>query len=134
MHEKKIKLNITAVFTINQVSKILNILKKNHFSTNIIISIFAGRIANTMRDPEDTFLKVRKLIKNRKIKKTQILWASPREILNIKHAKRSGADIITITPDLFNQYLLLNNKNLIDYSRETSKMFLEDAKKSNFII
>lgn len=132
--KKKIKLNITAVFTIDQVNKILNILKNNNYNTNIIISIFAGRIANTMRDPEETFLKVRKLINNRSVKKTQILWASPREILNIKHAKRSGADIITVTPDLYNQYLSLNNKNLIDYSRETSKMFLDDAKKSKFII
>ena len=132
--KNNIKINITAVFSLHQVKKIFSILKKNNLKTEVIISIFAGRIANTLRDPELTFIKAKKILKEKNIKNTKLLWASPREILNILHAQRSGADIITITPDLFKQFLKLRNKNLEEYSKETSKMFLDDAIKSNFKI
>ena len=62
---------------------------------------------------------------------SKILWASPREVLNIYQAKECGCDIITVTSDLYKKYISLANKNLDEYSTETSKMFYDDAKSFN---
>lgn len=124
-----INLNITAVFTYDQVSSIYKATNKNN--SKIIISIFAGRIADTGRDPQNIIIKSLKLTK--KNKNIKILWASTREVFNIYQANLLGCDIITVTPDILNK-MKLYNKNLKRYSIETSKSFFDDAKKSNIKI
>lgn len=121
-----ININITAVFTEKQLIEIESIIKNNN---NIIISIFAGRIADTGIDPVPTMQKAVKQFK--KFNNVEILWASPREVLNYYQAKDVGCHIITMQPDLISK-LKLHNKDLNEYSIETSKMFFEDAKKANY--
>tara|TARA_B100001250_G_C19677788_1_gene734439 strand:+ start:231 stop:959 length:729 start_codon:yes stop_codon:yes gene_type:complete len=124
-----IKLNITAIFTINQIQKIIEAVSPKE---DIILSIFAGRIADTGRDPTDIFIESKKLIE-KKSKKIKLLWASVREVYNIYQAANVGSDIITVTPDALSKIVLMN-KNLDEYSIETVKMFYEDAKKGNIRI
>lgn len=121
-----LNLNITAVMTKNQIKNIF----RNLQHANAIISIFAGRIADTGRDPIDI---VNYAIKNKSFKKINILWASPREVFNFYQAQNIGCDIITMTPDLINK-LKLKNYNLEKYSVDTAKMFFNDAKKSKLQI
>lgn len=128
-----INLNITAVFTYDQCKKIIKSISNSNKSCNIIISIFAGRIADTGRDPIPILKKCVKLIKKTKFKNLKLLWASPREILNIYQADTLGVDIITV-PYLFFEKIKLKNKNLNNYSIETVKMFYNDALKSRYKI
>ena len=122
LSNKKIKLNITAVFTPKQFKAAYLSLDKKMTS---IISVFAGRIADTGRDPEKIIEKCVRIRKNKKIK---ILWASTREFFNIIQAQNSKCDIITVTPEIYNKKIF-KNYNLEKFSIETSKMFYEDAKK-----
>ena len=118
-----INLNITAVMTIKQIENII----KNISKSKTIISIFAGRIADTGIDPVKT---VQYAIKNKKNKNTEILWASPREVLNYYQARDIKCDIITMTPDLIEK-LKFNKYSLERFSIDTAKMFFNDAKISN---
>ena len=97
----------------------------------MILSIFAGRIADTGVDPIPTISESVKL--SEKFKNIQILWASTREVLNINQANEVGCHIITVTTDLIKK-LNLKNKDLNSYSLETVKMFFEDAQKSRYTI
>jgi len=126
--ERKIKCNITAIFTIKQISLILDNV---NLEANLILSIFAGRIADTGRDPKYIIKEAIDLAKN--YKQIKILWASTREVLNISQAEEIGCHIITVTPDILEK-LNLKNKNLEEYSLETVKMFYNDAQKSNYNI
>lgn len=126
----KVKLNITAIFTIDQLKEIIN---KVDPGEEIILSIFAGRIADTGLDPSDVFLKAREIIKQSGKKKFRLLWASVREVFNIYQADRIGCDIITVTFDILKK-TLLRHKDLNEYSIETIKMFYDDAKKGNLKI
>ena len=123
--KKGCKLNVTAIMTLDQITNIINDLDCNIPS---YISIFGGRIADTGRDPLKTFEKARDLIRN--LDKCEIIWASPRELLNIFQAEKSGCDIITLTNDLVKKLPLIG-KDLTEYSQETVKMFVEDAIQSN---
>ena len=123
-----IKLNITAIMTEEQIKNTCKALSPNVAS---IISVFAGRIADTGIDPMKIISKSKKYIKNKK--KHQILWASTREIFNIYQAIKCGCTIITITHELLNKLNLIG-KNLNKYSAETVKGFYTDAKKSGFNI
>lgn len=124
-----VKMNITAVFTIQQVSSIMQALSthKNHLPH--IISIFAGRIADTGRNPLDIMIPSLNMMKSNP--NLQLLWASPREVYNIYEADRMGCHIITVVPSIL-QKLSLQNKDLLEYSRETVEMFYNDAQKSGF--
>ena len=123
-----INVNVTAVFTELQT---IDILEKIQDATgSVIISIFAGRIADTLRDPEKI---VTKCISLDKEAKANFLWASCREVFNYTQAYRSGCDIITMTPDQIKK-LSLRNKNLEEYSRETVQMFYNDAQKSGYVL
>ena len=93
--------------------------------------MFAGRIADTGRDPEKIIIQSIKLFKD--YKNVKILWASTREILNIIHAQKIKCHIITVPDKILNNLELLN-KNLISYSKETVKKFYQDAKLSKFTI
>ena len=126
LNSKNIKLNITAVYTANQTSKILKVINKN---TNVIISIFAGRAGDTGKDPIPEFVKSIKLAK--KFKNVEILWASVREPYNFLQAKQLGCHIITIPPTLIEKIENFG-KSFNQLTIETVKAFLVDSKKSNF--
>jgi transaldolase len=126
LNSQKIKINVTAVFTFNQVRKLISMIKGN---TEIIISIFAGRIADTGVDPEPIIKKIVTFCKSKK--NIRILWASPREIFNLYQADRCGCHIITLGDDLIDR-LKFYKKNLELFSKETSLMFFNDAKKAGY--
>lgn len=122
LSNKGIKLNITSIFTYNQVKQVINILNKD---SETIISIFAGRIADTGRDPSLTVKQ--SVIAVKKYEKIQILWASCREIYNIFEANKIGCHIITVPHSIIKKFSLIG-KNLEKYSVETAKDFYFDSK------
>ena len=123
-----ISLNVTAILTVEQVKDVLGTLNPH---TPSVISIFAGRIADTGRDPVPF---MREAIERAKTHlKAEILWASPRELLNVVQANDIGCHIITITDDLMKKLSLIG-KDLHRYSQETVEMFYQDALKSQFSI
>lgn len=122
------KLNITAVFTLRQVREVADALNPQIPS---IVSVFAGRIADTGRDPCPVMRESLKIL--RPIPCAELLWASPREPLNIIQAQETGCHIITVTPELMARLSVLG-KDLEDFSLDTVKMFYADAAKSGFDI
>ena len=128
LNKNKIKLNITAVFTLKQLKDIKNAINKH---TPVIVSIFSGRIADNGTDPEPLIKKAKKLFKNHK--NVKILWASVRESFNYIQAKRTKTDIITVPPK-FIAKIYKKKVRLLDYSKDTVKQFFIDGKKSNFKI
>jgi len=129
LNEKNIKLNITAVYTANQVKKILKLINKK---TKLIISIFAGRAADTGKDPIPEFKKSIELSK--KYKNVEILWASVREPYNYLQARKLGCQIITIPPSIIEKIESFGRKSYDQLTKETVKTFLVDSKKSKFKI
>ncbi len=126
LNSNNTKLNITAVFTYNQVKKIKEVINNK---TPIIISIFCGRIADNGIDPEILVKKTVKLFKN--YKNVKILWASTREVFNYFQAKRCGCHIITMGPKLIEK--LKSKKTPLNlYSINTVRQFFIDGKKSKF--
>ena len=128
LNKKKIKLNITAVYTSSQTKKILKIINKK---TKVIISIFAGRAGDTGKDPVPEFKK--SIALGKKFKNVEILWASVREPYNYIQAKQLGCHIITIPPSTIEKIESFG-KSFKNLTIETVKTFLEDSKKSNFKI
>ena len=128
LSEKGIKLNITAIYSFEQVNKVLKCLDKK---TKSIISIFAGRMADKGKDPLPIFKKI--ILKVKKYKSIEILWASTREAYNYIQAKQLGCNIITMPPKIIDQITSFG-KSLNQLSLETVKGFLSDSKKSRFKI
>ena len=128
LNSKNIKLNITAVYTAKQTSKILKVINKK---TKVIISIFAGRAADAGKDPIPEFSKSIALAK--KFKNVEILWASVREPYNFLQAKQLGCHIITVPPSIIEKIEKFG-KSFNQLTTETVKAFLVDSKKSNFKI
>ena len=128
LNNQNIKLNITAVYSANQTKKILNKINKK---TKVIISIFAGRAADTGKDPVPEFKKSIFLAK--KFKNVEILWASVREPYNYLQAKQLGCHIITIPPSTIEKIENFG-KSFDQLTKETVKAFLIDSNKSNFNI
>ena len=95
------------------------------------MSIFAGRLADTSINPEDVIIKAVKKVED--CKNIKILWASPRELLNIFQAENCGCHIITIAPDIISKLNLIQ-KDLNEFSLDTVKMFYNDAKKAGYKI
>ncbi len=126
--DKGLKLNVTAILTDHQVRALHEILKPQD---DVIVSIFAGRIADTGVDPIPLMKQAVQMYKDKPGAK--ILWASTREVLNIYQAEWAGCHIITVTDDLISK-LSLQGKNLEEYSLDTVKMFYQDAKKAGFSI
>jgi transaldolase len=114
--------------TIKQVRELKTILQKD---SRIIISIFAGRIADTGVDPELIMLDSINLVRD--FPYAKVLWASPREVLNIIQAQKIGCHIITATTDLLKKVELFG-KDLEIYSLETVKMFYDDAKSAGYTL
>ncbi len=128
LNKKKIKLNITAVYSHRHTKKILQNIDKK---TKVIISIFAGRMGDTGKDPIPEFLKSIKMSK--KYRNVEILWASTREPYNLTQAKQVGCDIITVPPVIIEKIEKFG-KSFNDLTVETVNGFLVDAKKSKFNI
>tara|TARA_S200000501_G_C20675306_1_gene678176 strand:+ start:57 stop:752 length:696 start_codon:yes stop_codon:yes gene_type:complete len=128
LNQRKIKLNITAVYNSEQTNKILKNINK---SSKVIISIFAGRMADTGKDPIPEFKKSLRI--SRGYKNVEILWASTREAYNYFQAKKINCQIITIPPSII---LKIENfgKSFKELTIETVKTFLNDARKSKFKI
>jgi transaldolase len=123
-----VTLNVTAVMTVEQVRAVAEALDP---STPAIVSVFAGRIADTGRDPVPHMRACKQALASRP--KAELLWASPRELLNIFQADEIGCDIITATNDVIEK-LRLVGKDLVEYSRETVQMFHRDAVAADFTI
>jgi transaldolase len=128
LSSKGVKLNITAVYTYEQVKKAFLSLNKN---TKSIISIFAGRMADVGKDPVPIFKKSVRLTK--KYKNVEILWASTREAYNFLQAKNLGCKIITMPPKIIEK---INNfgKSFNTLTLDTVEGFFQDGKKSKFKI
>jgi len=126
--ENKVKCNVTAILTIQQVKEIYEI---SNFETEVIISIFAGRIADTGIDPIPMMTEAVNICKTKK--NIEILWASTRELINIYQANQINCQIITVPHDILKKIPLIG-KNLDDLSLETVQMFLNDATKAGFKI
>lgn len=123
-----VKLNITAIMTLEQVRSISACLAEGPSSC---VSVFAGRIADTGRDPVPFMAEAVEIL--RPYPNLELLWASPRELLNIFQADTIGCQIITATPDVLKK-LSLVGKDLGDYSLETVKMFYEDGRKAGYAL
>ncbi len=121
-----IQLNVTALMTLEQVEATSDALK-NHAPS--YISVFAGRIADTGRDPMPLMKRAVEIMIPHN--KQELIWASPRELLNIFHADEIGCHVITVTHDILKK-LALVGKDLDEYSLDTVKMFYSDAKKAGF--
>jgi transaldolase len=128
LNNKGIKLNITAVYTSKQTKKILQNINKK---TKVIISIFAGRAADTGKDPIPEFIKSIKLAK--KFKNVEILWASVREPYNFLQAKNLGCHIITVPPSIIEKIEKFG-KSFKKLTQETVNAFLLDSRRSKFEI
>lgn len=116
-----VAVNVTAILTLQQVERVAAVL---HPATPAIVSVFAGRIADTGVDPLPMMKRARTLLCDRP--RAELLWASPRELLNIFQAESAGCQIITVPPEILAK-LSLVGKDLANYSRETVSMFHRDA-------
>ena len=128
LNDKKIKINVTAIYNSKQVEKVLKLINKR---TKVILSIFAGRAADAGKDPVTEFKKIISIA--RKYKNVEILWASVREPYNYLQAKQLGCHIITVPPSII-QKIENFGKTYNVLTLETVKGFLIDSKKSKFII
>lgn len=123
-----LKLNITAILHLKQVEDVASALNP---AVPAIVSVFAGRIADSGRDPIPYMQRSLEILQA--FPKAELLWASPRESFNIIQADSIGCHIITVTPEMLTKTVLFG-KDLGEYSLETVKMFYLDAKKSGFCI
>ena len=123
-----VKVNVTALLTLEQVRDVTQALSGGAPSC---VSVFAGRIADAGVDPVPVMSAAVEIL--RPHPQMELIWASPREILNVIQADRIGCHIITLTSDLLKKLEILG-RNLDDYSLETVKMFHDDARKSGFAL
>lgn len=123
------KLNITALLTVEQVERVAQVLNSEVPS---IVSVFAGRIADTGVDPMSIMRESKKILTNQP--QAKLLWASVREVFNIIQAEESGCDIVTVQHDILAKAAELLGKDLTELSLETVKMFARDAKASGFLL
>ncbi|MGA2881240.1 MAG: transaldolase [Bryobacteraceae bacterium] len=124
--QQGVKVNVTALMTLEQVDLVVPALRPGPSSC---ISIFAGRIADTGRDPLPILCGA--LDRIRACPQIELIWASPRELFNIVQADQIGCHIITVTHDLLKKLPLLG-RDLSEYSLDTVKMFVDDARAANF--
>jgi len=123
-----VKLNVTALLTLDQVQQVSAALAGG---APACVSVFAGRIADTGRDPVPLMAEAVKIVSS--YPHMELIWASPRELLNIFQASEIGCHIITATNDILKK-LSLVGKNLEDYSLETVQMFFQDAERAKFAV
>jgi transaldolase len=123
-----VQLNITALLTDPQVDGAAEALEGGAAA---FVSVFAGRIADTGREPEPMMVRALEVL--RPLTDVRLIWASPREVLNIAQADRIGCHIITVTPDLLAKLGLLG-RDLADYSLDTVRMFHRDATTAGYTL
>jgi len=123
-----VRLNVTAMLTVDQVREVCEVLDPKVPS---ILSLFAGRIADTGRDPIPIMHEA--VIVARRLPLAKVLWASPREVLNVYQAEACGCHIVTCTKALLDK-LALRDKDLTEYSRETVEMFFRDALRAGYTL
>jgi transaldolase len=128
LSHRGLKLNVTAIMSLRQVEEVAEALNPK---VPAIVSVFAGRIADSGRDPIPIMIESRGILE--RLPKAELLWASPREALNIIQADSIGCHIITVTPELLAKSKNFG-KDLEEFSLDTVKMFYNDAKKSGFKI
>jgi transaldolase len=123
-----VRLNVTAMTTPDQVERVVSCLDPgaHHF-----VSIFAGRVADTGRDPLPLIRRCLEVLAPRP--EVRLIWASPREILNVVQADEVGCHVITVTHDLLKKLTLLG-KDLDEYSLETVQMFYRDGVSAGFVL
>ena len=121
-----VQLNITAILSLEQVSEVAEALKNGSSS---FVSVFAGRIADTGVDPVPLMKRALEILKT--VSNAELLWASPREVLNVYQAESIGCHIITATNDILKK-LDLKGKDLEEYSLETVQMFFDDAQQAGY--
>lgn len=126
LSSRGVALNITAIFTAKQVEDVVEVLD---IDTDAFISVFAGRIADTGRDPIPLMQEALQIMKSKP--KSKLIWASPRELLNIIQADDIGCHVITATSDILNKLDLIG-KDLLEFSQETVRMFRNDAEVTGF--
>ena len=128
LSDEGISLNITAILTLRQVE---GVVKNLNPSIDSIVSVFAGRIADTGVDPEPIMTEAAGIAESNPA--AQLLWASSRELLNIFQAERCGCDIITVTPDILKKLSNIG-RDLDEFSLDTVKMFYRDAQAAGYRI
>ncbi len=126
--QENVKVNVTAILTLEQVKRVAEILAEH---TPAIVSVFAGRIADTGRDPMPIMHEARSILASST--HAELLWASSRELLNIVQAEACECHIITVTKDILNK-LPMVGKGLAELSLDTVKMFYTDAVSAGFKI
>ena len=124
LSSENVKINVTAVMTLDQIRSVTRWLNPK---VPAVLSIFCGRIADTGRDPIPFITEALRV----KHATTKVLWASTRELLNMKQAQAAGTDIITVSPELLRKTYLFG-KDLLQYSYETVKQFEDDSKGINW--
>lgn len=120
------RVNVTALMTLDQVSEVAEALSGG---APACISVFAGRIADTGRDPKPMIERAVEMIRSES--QIELIWASPRELLNVVQADEVGCHIITVTPGILSKLDLLG-KDLVEYSLETVDMFATDARSAGY--
>jgi transaldolase len=128
LSQNGIALNITAIFTLQQVQNVVDAVEGG---APCFVSVFAGRIADTGRDPVPLMTEAVKRLEQ--APNTELIWASPRELLNIFQADEIGCQVITVTNDILKK-LSLVGKDMEDYSLETAKMFYDDGQAAKYTL
>ena len=123
------QLNLTAILTLAQVRAVSEVLAPELAA---VVSVFAGRIADTGRDPIPVMKASKALLDD--LPKAELLWASVREVLNIVQADESGCDIVTVPHEILDKAIKLAGMELAELSLDTVKMFAKDAEAAGFTI
>ena len=126
LSKKNVKLNVTALLTVEQVDEVTEAMAT---CPSGYVSVFAGRIADTGRDPVPVMRQAVEILSS--TPRLELIWASPRELFNVFQADQVGCHVITATNDILKK-LELVGKDLSTYSLETVKMFRDDAMKAGF--
>lgn len=126
--QAKVKVNVTAIMTVEQVVMVLGAVSQ---CPAAVVSVFAGRIADAGIDPLPVMKEVVELLKP--YPHVELIWASPRELLNLVQAQAIGCHIITVTDDILKKRVTIG-KDLTEFSLDTVKMFYNDAKAAGFTI
>lgn len=124
-----VKLNVTAILTLEQVKGVAIALNPQ---VPAVVSVFAGRIADTGVDPVSLMLESKKILKD--LPQAELLWASVREVLNIFQANDCGCHIVTVTHDILAKAMKMSGMDLSMLSLDTVKMFANDAKAAGFTL
>jgi transaldolase len=129
--QENIKINVTAIFSIEQIKSLYSIVSQQNQTTPLVVSIFAGRISDTGTDPFPIVLFACTLFAH--LPHIEVLWAGCKEVLSIEHAKRAGAAIITI-PDSILDRLNRQGMDLTEFSKETVRSFNADGQNNHLTI